>query len=117
MKMLTNHLQLFSDTGDVLVDRALDFLQISKAELATAFGYTPDQLRVDRMTQKVRDKIKELSSILELVADAFNGDVNKTLFWFNTPNPALGGAIPKNLILRGRYKKVHDFVLASRSEV
>ena len=68
------------------------------------------------MTRAYRRYDPRLKNLV-IQSGAFNGDVNKTLFWFNTPNPALGSAIPKNLILRGRYKKVLDFVLASRSEV
>ena len=112
---MTNHLGLFTSTGEVKVDETVKFLETSKRELAKAFGFSPDQLRPDRMSVRVKDKIKELSATLEFVAESFNGDIEKTLFWFNTPNPAFGGAIPKSLILRGRYKKVMAFILASRS--
>ena len=112
--LLSNLLGLFSDDGMVDVEATRKFLKISKAELANAFGLSPDQIRPDRMGTVTKNRISELASALEFVAETFDGEQEKTLFWINTPNPNFGGASPKKLIVEGRYHKVIKFVLAAK---
>lgn len=90
-------------------------MEISRTELAELFDLTPDQLRPDRIGAKTKEKITEIAGALEFVADSFNGDIKKAKFWFKTPNLNFGGASPRELFIRGRQKKVIQFILASRS--
>ena len=110
----TNYLGLFNKQGDVLVDETSEFMEISRAELAEIFGLTSDQLRPDRMSSRAKEKLSQLAGALEFVAQIFKGNRDKTKFWIKTPNLNFGGASPKELILRGRYKKVLQFILSSR---
>lgn len=112
--LIKNFLGLFTETGEVKIDSTREFLKISKVELANAFGLTPDQIREDRVATKTKERITELATALEYVAETFDGDKNKTLFWLNTPNPNFGGSTPKNLILRGRYHKLLKFIMAAK---
>jgi uncharacterized protein (DUF2384 family) len=112
--LLKNYLNFFDQEGEVKLDDLRIFLGVPKSELAKAFGMSPDQLRDDRLSSKTEDRLKELAAALEFVADTFDGDVTKTRFWLNTPNPNFGGATPKNLILRGRYNKLLKFILAAK---
>ena len=50
-------------------------------------------------------------SAIDLVIECFNGDVNKTYIWFDTPNPLLGNISPMQMIREGRSDRVHKFIL------
>jgi uncharacterized protein (DUF2384 family) len=110
---IKNYLGLFDETGDPIIDRMTEFLAISRKELAEAFGLSIDQIRPDRMSEVAKQRVRELAGTLEFVADIFQGDKTKTLFWIKAPNPHFGGVSPRDLILRGRQRKVHAFVLAA----
>lgn len=110
-----NRLGLFDKNGNVLVDPTLEFLEMTRIQLAKALGLSPDQLRPDRMGPKTQEKVGELASALEFVAESFEGKRDKASFWMKTPNMQFGGASPRNLILRGRYKRVLQFILAAQS--
>jgi hypothetical protein len=109
-----NFLGLFNDEGDVKLEETRKFLKLSKVELASAFGLSPDQIREDRIASKTRERLTDLASALEFVAETFDGDEQKTSFWLNTPNPNFGGSTPKKLIIRGRYHKLLKFILAAK---
>ena len=47
---------LFDKKGDVRVDKVMNFMDISRLELATAFGFTGDQLRPERMATRTTDE-------------------------------------------------------------
>lgn len=108
-----NYLGLFTKTGDPIVEAMIDFLQISQKELAEAFGLTIDQIRPNRMSELAKQRVRDLAGTLEFVAEIFSGNKEKALFWVKTPNPNFGGISPRDLIIRGRQKKVLDFVLAA----
>ncbi len=113
--LLSNFLGLFTKEGEVDVEATREFLNISKKELAQAFGLSADQIRTTRIGRMTKERIKELASALEFVAETFDGNREKTQFWINTPNPNLGGSSPKHLIINGRYRKVQKFILAAKS--
>lgn len=110
---IKNYLGFFDENGDPILEKMTDFLSISRKELADAFGLTIDQIRPERMSEIAKQRIRELAGILEFVADIFGGDKKKALFWIKAPNPHFGGTSPRDLIIRGRQKKVQSFVLAA----
>ena len=113
---IKNHLGLFTDEGEADVDATATFLSLSRKELAEACGLSSaEQVRPGRMSEIAKQRVSELAAAMEFVADAFDGDKIKTTFWFKTPNPNFGGSSPKNLILKGRYKKVLAFILSARN--
>lgn len=112
--LISNILGLFTDTGDVKVEETQKFLSLSRTEMAQVFGVTSDAFREDRISTKTKQRVAELAGALEFVVEAFKGDIKKTQFWLNTPNPNFGGASPKKLIINGRYNQVLKFILASR---
>ncbi len=109
---IKNHLGLFNEVGDPILNKVTDFLSVSRKELAEAFGLSVDQIRPDRMSDVAKQRVRELAGILEFVAEIFSGDKNKALFWIKTPNPHFGGVSPREMIIRGRQRKVQSFVLA-----
>ncbi len=77
---------LFDKKGNVKIDKILNFMDISREELAGAFGLTGDQLRPDRTANRTREVIAELAGAIEYVAGIFLGNEEKTRKWFNLPN-------------------------------
>lgn len=48
--------------------------------------------------------------IWQKVLKRFDGDVTKTVVWFDTVNPMLGGLSPLEMMKFGRTKKLEKFV-------
>jgi uncharacterized protein (DUF2384 family) len=108
-------MEFYSPQGEVQVEKVWDTLSASRTELATALGYEPDQLRPERLTGKAKERVEQIASALEFVSETFGGDINKTLYWIRTPNLNLGNYSPKQLILRGKFKKVLEFIEDART--
>ena len=112
---IKNILGFFTETGDLKIDRVSDFLEISRAELASAFDLTADQIRPERISTKTKERLKELAAAIEYVAEALDGDTVKAKQWINSPNLNFGGSSPKNVILKGRINKVIKFILSAKN--
>jgi len=67
-----------------------------------------------RIPAELRERLTEIATICELVAEHFDGDVAKTALWFRVPNPLLGNLSPRDQIRLGRYRKVLKFVFEAR---
>ena len=106
---------LFDEKGVVKVDQLINFMDISRSELASAFGLTGDQLRPDRMAGRTKEIMGELAGAIEQVANSFSGNEEKTRKWFNLPNMHFGGSAPKKVILSGRFHRVKSFIYSSQS--
>ncbi len=109
-----NHLGLIDKEGNIDVDKTASVMEISRSQLAEVFGLTSEQIRPDRLSPKVVERVKELAAALDFVAETFSGDVVKTKYWIKTPNFNFGGSTPRDLILRGRYKRVLSFILSAK---
>jgi hypothetical protein len=112
---IKNYLGLFDQEGNVDIEETRKFMEISRAQMAEIFKLTPEQLRPDRIGKRTQEKLTELAGALEFIAESYEGDVKKAQFWIKTPNPHLGGSTPRELILRGRYKKVMQFILSAKA--
>ena len=62
----------------------------------------------------VAERLREFANIANLVAEYFNGDVNKVSLWFELQNPMLGNILPRDMICGGGYKRLLNFVLDAR---
>jgi hypothetical protein len=109
-----NCLGLFDQEGNIDVDKTAEIMDISRNQLAEVFGLSSEQIRPDRLSEKAAERVKELAAALDFVAETFNSDVQKTKYWIKTPNHNFGGSTPRDLILRGRYKRVLSFILAAK---
>ena len=56
------------------------------------------------------------TTLLNLVAEHFHGEVKKPALWFTTLNPLLGNVTPRDMIRFGRYKKLFKFVVTAIAE-
>lgn len=111
-----DYLSLF-DKGEARAPKVVDFLGFKKEEVAQATGVSTNSIRYDeRMPQILKDRLREFATLLNLVAQFFEGDVEKTTLWFKIPNPILGNISPRDMIRFGRYKKLFKFICDALSE-
>jgi hypothetical protein len=95
--------------------RIADLVQLSKADLSKLTGVAKSSVRFDvNIPVPVAERLREIANIANLVAEYFDGDVQKVGLWFELPNPMLGNASPRNMIRGGRYKRLLNFVLDAR---
>ena len=88
---------------------------MSKADLSKLTGVPRSSIRFDgSIPAPVAEHLRELANIANLVADYFDGDVQKVGLWFELQNPMLGNISPRNMIRRGRHKRLLKFVLDAR---
>ena len=106
---------LFDKKGAVKIENVINFMDISRSELAVAFGLTGDQLRPERIADRTKEVIGELAGAIEHVANTFSGNEEKTRKWFNLPNAHFGGSAPKKVILACRFRRVKSFIYSSQS--
>ena len=107
---------LFDKKGELKVDKLTRFMKVSREELASAFGFTGDQLRPDRIASRTKETLTELAGAIEYVANVFSGNESKTRQWFNLPNVHFGGGSPKSIIMQGRFRKIKNFIYSSQKQ-
>jgi hypothetical protein len=95
--------------------RIAELVQLSKADLSKLTGVAKSSVRFDAsIPVPVAERLRELANIANLVAEYFDGDVQKVGLWFELQNPMLGNISPRNMIRGGRYKRLLNFVLDAR---
>jgi len=109
----SNYLGLFGG-GEPDLQKTADFLEFKKKDIATATNVSVQAVRFDRLPAEVRERLTEIATICELVAQYFQGDIERTALWFKVANPLLGNLSPRDQIRFGRYRKVLKFVLQAR---
>jgi len=96
--------------------RVSDFLGFDTNELSKLGGVSKRSVRLDnRIPQDLKDRLEQIANICTLVAEYFDGDEEKTVLWFKTINPMLGGISPRDMLRYGRYKKLLKFVTDARN--
>jgi hypothetical protein len=110
----SNFLGLFGG-GEPDLRKTATFLDFKKDDVASATNVPVQSVRFDnRIPAEVRERFTEIAAICELVAQHFQGDIEKTALWFKVTNPLLGNLSPRDQIRLGRYRKVLKFVLQAR---
>ena len=95
--------------------RVTEFLDLGKNELSKIGGISERSVRLDkRIPRNLKDRLDQIANICALVAEYFNGDPERTVLWFKSPNPLLGGISPRDMIRFGRYKKLMAFIVEAR---
>ena len=111
-----DHLSLFQDTRPKY-QRIVDLLEMAKEDVSKATGVPKSSVRYDKkMPAELRERIREWATLLNLVAEHFEGDAHKTVLWFTTVNPLLGNMTPRDMIRLGRLRKLHKFVMNALAE-
>ncbi len=102
------------DNEQLDYQKAVEFLNFDKKEVAVAAGISMNSVRYDqRIPKLLEERIVQWATAINLVADHFNGNKRKTLLWFQTVNPMLGDKSPRELICLGLYNKLITFILAA----
>lgn len=70
----------------------------------------------DAIPEQVRERLEEIASTINMVAKAFDGDVDKTTAWFRARNPMLGDVSPRDMIRLGRYERLRKFIINAMME-
>jgi uncharacterized protein (DUF2384 family) len=110
-----DHFQLFSGAS-ANVERTVKTLAMSKAEVAKAARVPQQSVRYDsKVPQALEERAREWALALNHVASFFK-DTEKTLLWFRTPNPLLGGCSPRDMIVRGRAQRLIEFIQQALAE-
>lgn len=103
-------LQFWSNHG-LDYKRVTDFLDLNTSELSKIGGVSKQSVRLDnRIPQALKDRLEQIANSCALVAEYFEGDIEKTALWFKTPNPMLGDISPRDMIRYGRYKRLMKFI-------
>ena len=88
-------------------NRIVKFLEFTKEDISKATGVPLSSVRYDdKMPVELHERIREWATLLNLVAEHFDGDAQKTALWFTMPNPLLGNIAPRDMIRFGRHKKL-----------
>jgi len=98
-------------------NKIVQFLELKKDDISKAAGVPLGSVRYDdKMQAELQERIREWATLLNLVAEYFQGDAQKTFLWFTTSNPLLGNITPRDMIRFGRYKKLFKFVVNALAE-
>jgi len=88
------------------------FLGLDINDVSKMANIAKSSVRYDHnISRELSDHLRQIANICTLVAEAFDGDTEKTALWFTTTNPLLGDVAPRDMIRVGRYKKLEQFIL------
>ncbi|MGH7279896.1 MAG: hypothetical protein ACRELY_00095 [Polyangiaceae bacterium] len=97
-------------------ERVVELLKYKKSDVAEATSVPISSIRYDaKMPAELRERIVEWAIALNLVGSFFK-DEQRTLLWFQVPNPLLGGVAPRDMIRVGRFKKLLKFIQTALSD-
>ena len=92
------------------------FLRFQNKDVSSATGIPLQSVRFDeRMPEELRERAFEWAIAINLVGEFF-GNESQTILWFQTPNPMLGSISPKEMIKRGRFRKLLQFIQTALEE-
>ena len=98
-------------SNDVNGPEVLKMLNLTRAEAADAAGIPKRSVKSGSpFPPELQQRARQWATMLELVAGFFQGDVGKTVLWFKTENPLLGGFTPREMIQFGRAKKLREII-------
>ncbi len=97
-------------------ERIKSFLSLRNEDVAAAAGIPAPSVRFDeRMPSALRERMILWAVAINLVGNFF-GNEQQTVLWFQTPNPLLGSISPKEMIRRGRFRKLLYFIQTALEE-
>ncbi len=107
---------LFNGEGRPEGKRITNFLSYRTEDVSVATGIPKNSIRYDnRMPDDLRERLSQWATAINLVGSFFQ-DEQKTMLWFQIPNPLLGNISPKQMIKMGRFKKLLNFIQNALSE-
>ncbi len=92
-------------------------LGLKKEDVSHLAGVSVKSVRYDEaMPEKVRERLQEIGNTVNLVAQAFDGNVDKTVAWFKAANPLLGDISPRDMIRLGRHERLRKFIFNAMTQ-
>ena len=93
------------------------FLGLKKEDVSRLASVSVKSVRYDdAIPEQVRERLEEIANTINMVANAFDGDADKTVAWFRARNPMLGDVSPKDMIRLGRYERLRKFIINAMVE-
>ena len=97
--------------------RVPQVLGLKKEDVSRVAQVSVKSVRYDKnIPEQVRERLEEIGSTMNMVAQAFDGDVPKTVSWFKARNPLLGDISPREMIRLGRYERLRRYILNAMTE-
>ncbi len=104
----------FWPDGQFMPREVTKFLDFDKNDVSKMANIATSSVRYDHnIPRELVDHLRQVANVCTLVAEAFDGDIQKTALWFTTANPQLGDVAPRDMIRVGRYKKLEKFILSA----
>ncbi len=83
-------------------NRIQEILDFDTNQMVNSTGVPKEKIRKDsRMPKLLKQRLSEIASVIDLVGNFFDDDIEKTTRWFRLPNPALGNISPRDMIRYG----------------
>lgn len=96
--------------------KVVDFLKYNKGDVSVAANVPIASVRYDgKMPSELKERLIEWATAINLVGSYFDNQ-EKTILWFQIPNPLLGGISPRDMIRIGRFRKLLKFIQAGLDE-
>lgn len=111
-QMMQGQFEFLNARGEVENPQGLaDFLGFDKKALAGAAGLPRNSVNLSQdIPIELSRLFKSWAVLLRLVAHFFEGNLDKTAMWFNTPNYLLGGLEPREYLVYGREQKLREII-------
>lgn len=92
-------------------------LGLNKEDVSRLASVSVKSVRCDdAIPVQVRERLEEIANTINMVAQAFEGDIDKTVSWFRARNPLLGDISPKDMIRLGRYERLRKCIINAMTE-
>ena len=93
------------------------FFEFKNEDVAKATDISRASIRYDeKMPDELQERLREWAVVVNLVAEFFDGNLERTVQWFRMPNPLLGYMAPREMIRVGRFKKLLKFISTAIEE-
>ncbi len=98
-------------------EKVKDFLQLKKDEVSRLADVSIKSVRYDAaIPTAMLERFEEIAVTCNMVAEAFDGDADKTALWFRTKNPMLGDISPRDMIRLRRFDRLRRFIIGAMAD-
>ncbi|MFA7441424.1 MAG: hypothetical protein WCZ66_10720 [Sphingomonadaceae bacterium] len=92
-------------------------LGLNKEDVSRLASVSVKSVRYDdAIPGQVRDRLEEIANTINMVAEVFDGDIEKTVAWFRARNPILGDVSPRDMIRLGRYERLRKYIINAMTD-
>ena len=107
----------FGSGGSFNPKLVADFMDLDKATVSRLASVAKSSVRYDdHIPRAVLERLEEIGAVVNMVAEIFGGDREKTALWFRTKNPMLGDISPRDMVRLGRYDRLRRFIISAMQD-